>query len=91
MSLMNGYRICNCVYESTCHGIEMIKSPSGVEYAIGGTNHPDRWKHCPWCGGSIPDVDEGPLPMGHIKCECGCVFNKKEWHGICPECAKKNI
>ena len=44
---------CVCVYESDCHGIEMIKSPSGKEWAIGGTNTKDRWKFCPWCGGEI--------------------------------------
>lgn len=43
-------RGCPHVYESDCHGIEMIKSPSGKEWAIGGTNTRDRWSHDPWCG-----------------------------------------
>ena len=43
----------NCVYESDCHGIEMIKAPSGKECAIGGTNHLDRWKFNPWNGVAI--------------------------------------
>lgn len=46
-------KACHCAYESDCHGIEMIKSPSGKEWAIGGTNTQDRWKFCPWCGGSL--------------------------------------
>ena len=41
---------CSHLYESDCHGIEMIKSPSGKEWAIGGTKTMDRWKYCPWCG-----------------------------------------
>lgn len=41
---------CEHVYESDCHGIEMIKSPSGKEWAIGGTNTKDRWLFDPWCG-----------------------------------------
>lgn len=44
---------CECVYEHECGGIEMIKSPSGKEWAIGGTRTKDRWKFCPWCGGVI--------------------------------------
>jgi hypothetical protein len=51
--LRQEYRKCKCVYESECHGIEMIKSPSGEENAVGGTDTMDRWKFCPWCGGSI--------------------------------------
>jgi len=46
-------RICLCTYESDCHGIEMIKSPSGREWAIGGTHMEDRFRFCPWCGGNI--------------------------------------
>lgn len=53
MSLMRGYKICKCVYESDCHGIEMIKTPSGEEYAIGGTDTKDRFRYCPYCGGEI--------------------------------------
>jgi|GEM_PF-5080741 hypothetical protein len=45
---------CECLYESDCHAIEMIKSPSGKEWAIGGTDTEDRWKFCPWCGGGLP-------------------------------------
>ena len=91
MSFQRDYRVCKCIYESDCHGIEMIKSPSGKEYAIGGTNHPDRWKFCPWCGGSIAKTEEeGSLPFGCIKCECSCVFNKKTWSGLCPDCMKKH-
>ena len=48
----------NCVYESDCHGIEMIKAPSGKECAIGGTNHLDRWKFNPWNGVAIADTDQ---------------------------------
>lgn len=44
---------CRCVYDSDCHGIEMIKAPSGKEWAIGGTHSIDRWKFCPWCGGIL--------------------------------------
>lgn len=44
---------CKCIYKSDCHGIEMINASSGKSWAIGGTNHKDRWKFCPWCGGSI--------------------------------------
>lgn len=49
-------RECKCVYESDCHGIEMIKSPSGRAWAIGGTMTQDRWSWCPWCGGFIVNV-----------------------------------
>ena len=49
---------CPHVYESDCHGIEMIKSPSGREFAIGGTNHKDRWLYDPWCGQAIKTVAE---------------------------------
>lgn len=48
---------CKCLYESDCHGIEMIKSPSGKEWAIGGTDTQDRWKFCPWCGGALINKD----------------------------------
>lgn len=48
-----GERICEHMYESDCHGIEMIKSPTGKEWAVGGTNDPDRWTHDPWCGGEL--------------------------------------
>lgn len=44
---------CKCVYDSDCHAIEMIKSPSGKEWAIGGTCTQDRWNFCPWCGGIL--------------------------------------
>ena len=57
-------RKCKCLYESDCHGIEMIKSPSGKEWAIGGTDTKDRWKFCPWCGGALPKgriSDEEPV------------------------------
>lgn len=47
------FKKCQCVYESECHGIEMIKAPSGKEWAIGGTNMQDRFKFCPYCGGKI--------------------------------------
>ena len=50
---------CKCMYESDCHGIEMIKSPSGKEWAIGGTNTEDRWRFCPWCGGRTKEVEDG--------------------------------
>lgn len=50
---------CKCVYEHDCHGIEMIKSPSGKEWAIGGTHTKDRWKYCPWCGGVL---NNNPTP-----------------------------
>jgi len=43
-------RACPHVYESDCHGIEMIKSPDGREFAVGGTNHISRWNYDPWCG-----------------------------------------
>lgn len=43
-------RACPHMYESDCHGIEMIKDPTGKEWAIGGTNRPERWTHDPWCG-----------------------------------------
>jgi len=52
-----------CVYESDCHGIEMIKSPSGKEWAIGGTNTKDRWKFCPWCGCNIRTKQEYKYPF----------------------------
>ena len=45
--------LCQCVYESDCHAIEMIKCPSGEEIAIGGTHTQDRFKFCPYCGGRI--------------------------------------
>ena len=45
---------CECLYESDCHGIEMIKAPSGKEFAIGGTDTEDRFRFCPWCGGGLP-------------------------------------
>ena len=48
---------CECVYESECHGIEMIKTPSGEEFAIGGTATKDRFKFCPYCGGYIENPD----------------------------------
>lgn len=44
---------CECLYESDCHAIEMIKSPSGKEWAIGGSCTIDRWRYCPWCGKEI--------------------------------------
>lgn len=50
-------KICECVYEGP-HGIEMIKDPSGKEWAIGGTDRPNRWKWCPYCGGAIPNPDK---------------------------------
>jgi len=46
---------CKCVYESDCHGIEMIKTPLGREFAIGGINTKDRFKFCPYCGKKIKD------------------------------------
>ena len=49
---------CKCIYESDCHGIEMIKSPSGKEWAIGGTKQVDRWIFCPWCGGKIANAKD---------------------------------
>lgn len=52
------------VYESDCHGIEMIKSPSGKECAIGGTNHPDRWNFSPWSGEKLIK-EESPCETGH--------------------------
>lgn len=45
---------CPHVYESDCHGIEMIKDPNGKEWAIGGTETTGRWKFDPWCGKSTP-------------------------------------
>lgn len=47
---------CEHIYESDCHGIEMIKSPSGKEWAIGGTNTKDRWLFDPWCGKKLRNV-----------------------------------
>lgn len=44
---------CKCLYISDCHAIEMIKSPSGKEWSIGGSETQDRFKFCPWCGGKI--------------------------------------
>jgi len=41
------------IIESNCHGIEMIISPSGKEWAIGGTNTEDRFKFNPWSGEPI--------------------------------------
>jgi hypothetical protein len=49
---------CPHVYESDCHGIEMIKDPNGKEWAIGGTNTTGRWKYDPWCGKSTPRPKE---------------------------------
>lgn len=45
---------CPHVYESGCGGIEMIKDPTGKEWAIGGTKRPERWTHDPWCGLRTP-------------------------------------
>jgi hypothetical protein len=58
---------CKCLYESDCHGIEMIKSPSGKEWAIGGTNTKDRWLYCPWCGGSLPYSQVNNGYFGFVK------------------------
>ena len=46
--------LCKYVHASDCHGIEIIKSPSGKDWAIGGTDTQDRFKYCPWCGGELP-------------------------------------
>jgi len=45
---------CNCVQCIDPHGIEIIKMPSGKDLAIGGTDTPDRFRFCPFCGGYIP-------------------------------------
>ena len=47
---------CSHVYESDCHGIEMIKDPDGKEWAIGGTATTGRWLFDPWCGKRTPPV-----------------------------------
>ena len=62
-------KYCECIYESDCHGIEMIKSPSGKEWAIGGTKTQDRWKYCPWCGGVIDKPLNQPEPIRLCKCK----------------------
>lgn len=49
--------VCPHIYEGP-HGVEMIRSPSGKEWAIGGTDHEDRWKRDPWCGKRIPNPDK---------------------------------
>ncbi len=67
----DGERICPHMYEDDSHGIEMIKGPSGKEWAIGGTDTEDRWTHDPWCGGRIVEVTERPVTLkdclGHMK------------------------
>ncbi len=60
---------CPHIYESECHGIEMLKDPSGSEWAIGGTNHKTRWKFDPWCGGIIPNNDCTKGNCEAVKCE----------------------
>lgn len=45
---------CAHHYESDCHGIDMIKFPSGMELCAGGTQHQDRFKFCPICGTPRP-------------------------------------
>lgn len=49
---------CKCVYVGEPHAIEFINSPSGRQWAIGGTNVQDRWKFCPWCGG-LTEIKNG--------------------------------
>lgn len=58
---VNGW--CPHVYESDCHGIEMIKDPLGKEWAIGGTDAHEtgRWTHDPWCG--LPIKNPTPKPL----------------------------
>ena len=51
------------VFISDCHGIEMIKTPSGKDFAIGGTNTPDRFLFNPWNG--------KPLYAEKERCSCG--------------------
>ena len=46
-------KVCKCVYVGEPHGIEFINTPSGKQWAIGGTNTQDRFKFCPWCGGTV--------------------------------------
>ncbi len=69
--LKNDERICTHMYESTCHGIELIMDPFGKEWSIGGTNRPERWTHDPWCGGRIVAVEDRPATLkdclGHMK------------------------
>lgn len=41
-------------YESDCHGIDMIRMPSGKDQAWGGLSHPDHFSFCPLCGTPRP-------------------------------------
>jgi hypothetical protein len=69
--------MCKCVYESDCHGMEMIKAPSGREMAIGGTKYIDRYRFCPYCGGKIPNPLPSPeKPFEILRCSnCGQRWN----------------
>lgn len=58
-------KICKHVYESDCHGIEMLLAPDGREFAIGGTNVKDRFKYDPWCGGRI--LKNHPITKKNVK------------------------
>lgn len=48
---------CSHHYESDCHGIDMLRNPdgSGKDLCAGGTEHPSRYKFCPWCGKPRPE------------------------------------
>lgn len=59
---------CIHVYESDCHGIEMIKDPNGKEWAIGGTDRKERWTHDPWCGKELPRPKEKTLAEKLFDC-----------------------
>ena len=56
MSKYHPVEWCEHVFESDCHGIEMIKDPDGKEWAIGGTDTTGRWLFDPWCGKRTPPV-----------------------------------
>lgn len=66
---------CPHVYVSDCHGIEMIKTPSGKEFAIGGTDIKDRILYDPWCGKPIKPlkpkqrIEPCPRYTGYITVE----------------------
>ncbi len=46
---------CEHHYESDCHGIDMIRMPSGQDLAWGGLHHPDHFSFCPICGAKRPE------------------------------------
>ena len=75
---------CPHVYESNCHGIEMIKDPNGKEWAIGGTNRAERWKFDPWCGKETPSVPKSLEEefLSIFKIHNNQYGSAKEWRNV---------